>query len=69
MRTLIRQVAVKRIAAGDKNLYVVEGTDLLGPARGDDLVDGMHPNDLGMRWVAEGVAAKISEVTGLKINK
>ena len=47
MRELIRQVAARRIAAGDRHIEIVEGTDLLGPSRGDGLVDGTHPNDLG----------------------
>jgi len=66
MRALVREVAAERIAAGDKNIQVVEGTDLLGPMRGDGLVDGTHPNDLGFEWMAEGLAARISELLGLK---
>ena len=66
MRELIRQVAAKRIAAGDHHLEIVEGTDLLGPSRGDGLVDGTHPNDLGFQWMAEGLAARLSKVFGLK---
>jgi lysophospholipase L1-like esterase len=69
MRTLIRQVGAGRIAAGDRNLQIVEGTDLIGPSRGDGLVDGTHPNDLGFEWMAEGLAARISEVLGLKLHQ
>lgn len=67
MRVLIRQVAARRIAAGDKNLQLVEGTDLLGPSQGDYLVDGAHPNDLGHKAIAEGLAARISKITGLEL--
>jgi lysophospholipase L1-like esterase len=66
MRTLIRQVGAERIAAGDMNLQLVEGTDLLGPSQGDSFVDGAHPNDLGLEAIAEGLAARISKITGLK---
>ena len=66
MRELIRQAAAKRIAAGDGHLETVEGTDLLGPSGGDGLVDGTHPNDLGFQWMAEGLAARIAKVLGLK---
>jgi lysophospholipase L1-like esterase len=66
MRALIRQVGAQRIATGDKNLQIVEGTDLIGQSRGDGLVDGTHPNDLGFQWMAEGLARRISEVLGLK---
>jgi lysophospholipase L1-like esterase len=66
MRVLIREVVAQRIAAGDRNIQIVEGTDLLGPTRGDGLVDGTHPNDLGFEWMAEGLSARISNVLGLK---
>ncbi len=69
MRELIRQVAAKRIAAGDHHLEIVEGTDLLGPSRGDGLVDGTHPNDLGFQWMAEGLAGRIAKVLGLKAER
>jgi hypothetical protein len=65
MRELIRQVAAQRIAAGDRHIQIVEGTDLLGPDRGDGLVDGTHPNDLGFHWVAEGLVARLADVLGL----
>jgi len=67
MRELIRQVAAQRIASGDRNIEIVEGTDLIGPSRGDGLVDGTHPNDLGFEWMAEGLAGRISKVLGLKL--
>ncbi len=65
MRSHIRKVAAGRIAAGDANIQIVEGTDLLGPARGDGLVDGTHPNDLGFQWMAEGLAPRLKKVLGL----
>lgn len=65
MRELIRRVAAAKIAAGDRHIEIVEGTDLLGPTRGDGLVDGTHPNDLGFQWMAEGLAARIGKVLGL----
>jgi lysophospholipase L1-like esterase len=69
MRALIRQVVAQSIAAGDKNIQIVEGTDLIGPSRGDGLVDGTHPNDLGFEWMAEGLTARISNVLGLKMRQ
>jgi lysophospholipase L1-like esterase len=65
MRELIRKVAARRIADGDTHIETVEGTDLLGPSRGDGLVDGTHPNDLGFRWMAGGLAVRISRLLGL----
>ncbi|MGO8787477.1 MAG: SGNH/GDSL hydrolase family protein [Terriglobia bacterium] len=69
MRELIRQVAAKRIAAGDRHIEIVEGTDLLGTSRGDGLVDGTHPNDLGFQWMAEGLAGRIAKVLDLKAER
>jgi lysophospholipase L1-like esterase len=66
MRAWIRQVAAKRIAAGDRNLQLIEGTDLLGPSQGDNFVDGTHPNDLGLKEMAKGLGAKISKVLKLE---
>ena len=66
MRDHIRQVVSKRIAEGDRNLQLVEGTDLLGPSQGDGLVDGSHPNDLGFQWMADGLAARLRKLLGLR---
>lgn len=65
MRAHIRQVASSRIAAGDAHIQIVEGTDLLGPTRGDGLVDGTHPNNLGFQWMAEGLAPRLRKMLGL----
>jgi len=66
MRDHIRKVVAERIAAGDRNLQLVEGTDLLGPDRGDGLVDGTHPNDLGFQWMAEGLASRFRKFLTLR---
>jgi hypothetical protein len=66
MRDHIRQVVSKRIADGDKLLQLVEGTDLLGPAQVDGLVDGVHPNDLGFEWMARGLETRLRKVLGLR---
>jgi lysophospholipase L1-like esterase len=29
-------------------------------------VDGTHPNDLGFQWMADGLAARIAKVLGLR---
>jgi GDSL-like Lipase/Acylhydrolase family/N-terminus of Esterase_SGNH_hydro-type len=65
MRDHIRQVVSKAIAAGDRNLQLVEGTDLLGPAQGDGLVDGSHPNDLGFQYMATGLSTRLRKFLGL----
>lgn len=67
MRRLIRQVVSRRIAAGDTNLQLIEGTGLLGPDRLDGLVDGVHPNDLGFQWMAQGLAARLAKTLNLAV--
>ncbi len=66
MRELVRKVIAERIAAGDSNVQLVEGTDLLGPAQVDGLVDGVHPNDLGFQWMADGLTARLRQVLSIK---
>lgn len=44
----------KAIASGDKNVYFIDGKDLLkGPDREDCTMDGTHPNDLGFYRIAQ----------------
>jgi lysophospholipase L1-like esterase len=69
MRELIRRVAAGRIAAGDRHIEIVEGTDLLGPTRGDGLVDGTHPNDLGFQWMADGLAGRLGKLLGVRLER
>jgi hypothetical protein len=66
MRELIRRVAAQRIAAGDGHIEIIEGTDLLGPSRGDGLVDGVHPNDLGFQWMADGICLRLAKMLKLE---
>ena len=64
-RRHIREVVNRLIAAGDKRLTLVEGLDLLGFNRLDGLVDGVHPNDLGFQWLADGLAPVIAKTLAL----
>jgi len=65
MRDHIRRVVSRAIASGDRHLQLVEGTDLLGPAQGDGLVDGTHPNDLGFQSMAAGLATRFRQFLSL----
>ena len=69
MRAHIREVVSRRIAAGDRHLQLIEGTDLIGPERLDALVDGTHPNDLGFQWMAEGIGARLAKVLGIRAGR
>ena len=60
-REHIREVIQSHISKGDKLLTLVEGYDLLGPDQLDGLVDGVHPNDLGFQWMANGLAPVVAK--------
>ena len=64
-REHIREILNKHIKNGDKMLTLVEGYDLLGRDRLDGLVDGVHPNDLGFQWMADGLAPTVAKVLNL----
>ena len=53
--SFLRQLYAKRKAAGDRHVYYVHASHLLG-GDGEDTVDGTHPTDLGFVRMAEGIA-------------
>ena len=55
VNALLRREYDKMATAGDKNLYYVPSSHLLG-ADGEDTVDGTHPTDLGFLRMAQGIA-------------
>lgn len=65
MRAFMRRVVSQFIAKGDNNIQLIEGTDLLGPLQGDGLTDGVHPNDLGIGWIANGLTQRLARVLRL----
>ena len=65
MRAFMRRVVSQFIAKGDNNIQLIEGTDLLGPLQGDGLTDGVHPNDLGIGWIANGLTRRLARVLRL----
>lgn len=65
-REVVRRVVAARRAAGDLNIHLVEGFDLLGPQQADGLIDGLHPNTLGYFWMAEALAPRLKTILNLK---
>ena len=61
---ILRKLYEKMKAAGDKNVYYVPTTRLLGPD-GEDTVDGTHPTDLGFLRMAQGIAPAVREALNL----
>jgi hypothetical protein len=62
MREHIRKVVSAQIAAGDRNLTLVDGLSLLGPGEVDGTVDGVHPNDLGFQRMADRLAPTVAAI-------
>ena len=62
-KEIIRTTYNNAIAAGDKNIYFIDGETLF---EGDDLdsctVDGCHPNDLGFFRMAQKIGGLLGEI-------
>lgn len=59
---IIRQTYQNAIASGDKNVYMIPGTDLLGDCTEIATVDNCHPNDLGFYLMAKKLAPLIRQL-------
>ena len=53
---IIRKTFSDAIAAGDRNVYFIEGPTLMKYAKNEGTVDGCHPNDLGFYSMAKTLA-------------
>ena len=62
LRTAMEDVVRTRIDAGDKQLRLVQGLELIGE---EDLGDGIHPNDAGHRRMATAVGAVTRDMLGM----
>lgn len=49
-------------AAGDENVYFLDGPTLMKFARYDCMVDGTHPNDLGFFSMAQAVGETLAKI-------
>ena len=61
----IKKTYDEAVAAGDKNVYFIDGSSFFGEFKGlanDFTVDRVHPTDLGFRLMAIGVAKVLREV-------
>ncbi len=62
LRTLMREAAVERRDAGDRNIYVVEGLELFGPADQKLFRDPQHPNDEGNERMGDRLVGLVKSV-------
>jgi lysophospholipase L1-like esterase len=65
MRDIVRKEIARLREAGDKNIILVEGFELLGPEYGDGFVDAVHPNDLGFQAMAEGLQPYVARILNI----
>ena len=62
-REIIRETYLNAKAAGDENVYFIDGSTLI-PAEinNDGKVDGLHPTDLGFYFMAQGIGKALKEI-------
>ena len=64
-RTVVRHAVCARRRAGDSQLLLLDGLDLLGPQDTDGFAaDGVHPNDLGHSRIAARLREPIQRLLG-----
>ena len=61
-REIIRTTYRNALDRGDKNVYLIEGSQLMAKAGVEGTVDGIHPNDLGFASMAEPVIALLQKL-------
>ncbi len=61
-RGIVFRTYQNAIAAGDRHVYFVSGSQMFARTGGGDCtVDGTHPNDLGFFYMAETIGAALEE--------
>ena len=61
-RDIIEKTYLDAKASGDKNVYFLDGPELMKIAEFDGTVDGCHPNDLGFYSMAMAVTEVLQKV-------
>jgi hypothetical protein len=64
VRDVAKQAAGEMIDAGDKDVHLVAGLRLLGPADADGFQEGVHPNDLGFTRIADRLEPTFRQILG-----
>ena len=58
---IIKETYDNAVSGGDKNVYLLKGSELMKTARRDGTVDGCHPNDFGFVSMANALIPVIKE--------
>ena len=61
-RSIIRETFIRAQAAGDRNVYFVDGRALMALAENDGTVDGAHPNDFGFASMARSLEPVLENI-------
>ncbi|MCI9277958.1 MAG: hypothetical protein HFH90_09805 [Lachnospiraceae bacterium] len=62
-RDIIRSTYEEASAAGDRNVYFIDGSAMLGQFGGDSgTVDSCHPNDLGFMCMAKSIGEVVERI-------
>lgn len=64
-RDFQRSLVEKRNTAGDKNIYFLDGSTVLGDDYHECTVDGSHPTDLGSKRIADALMEAIHNISPL----
>lgn len=62
LRGLMRNAALERRNAGDRNIHLIEGLDLFGPADQSLFKDPLHPNDAGNERMGDRLVPLVKSV-------
>ena len=58
---VIKATYDKAVAGGDRNVYLLRGSDFFDGLSADYTVDGIHPTDLGFFFMANGIYPVLKE--------
>ena len=59
---IIKRTYDNAVALGDKNVYLIEGRELMALCNSDGTVDGVHPTDFGFHSMANAVTKVLLEI-------
>lgn len=67
--SIIQSTYKNAIAAGDTNVYLISGAELLGESIESATVDNCHPNDIGFYYMASKLAPIIKSILLKPVNE
>jgi len=62
VRRVVATAAGRQIESGDRDVHLIDGLELLGPADADAFQEGVHPTDLGFARIADRLEPTLRKV-------